>query len=202
MWHSGPMQQDSDVALLTVTATARTLDTNLRAAEKAVRTRLLGPVYANERALMVGADAVETLGERRLTRLEDMPPALIVKVDQRRSIDDDPSDWTRRTGQRRRAWFGFDAAALTGDATERAELVAAWTRWWQVAEPESVVGKHVVALIAQWPADVRRIVGIVPRSDTTQVALVTEDAEADVRSQWLSARLAGLPGASTTRHRV
>lgn len=158
-------------------------------AVRIMNTGLAGTVYADGSRSAVAREAVEALAKRSERDLAELPPALILRVDEPEEVDDP------ETG---RKWKGWHAKA------SRDEQLAGVTARWYVNQANLLVGQLLVVSISGFVVDVGRISGANQfESDRSWSFTIAEPDELDSQSnEWRNIRTRMPGGGGILRHRL
>jgi hypothetical protein len=181
------------------------LNIGTKAAIRLIRTGLAGPLYRFVQYETVERSRLEVLADPAIwpvRNLDDMPPAFVVRVGppDERDAEDFPGP-PSPDGSRphwKRSWKGWHKDA------PRSEQLAGVTRWWEIREPEQLIGLLFVATVSGFTVEVGRIKGARPSGrDTTWAFDVTDPPEEDAEaSAWRNVRTKQPPGGPRLRHGI
>jgi hypothetical protein len=148
---------------------------------------VIGPRYTDGQRLMVERDRVEALAERPTKNLDELPPALVLRVGPPQEDPDDDS----------RDWLGWRGQEASNDKRR-----AGVSRWWRVHEADRLAGQLFVVTVSGFVVDVARIDGA--SSDGSRWAFRLSDPEADDTDvePWRAVRLRATAGGAVIRHRL
>ncbi|GEM_PF-4117828 len=181
------MQTAELIELMGPPAVAERLGMARPSALQLIEAGVVGPRYTDGQRLMVERDQVELLAKRQPKNLDELPPALVLRVGPPQKDPDDDS----------RDWFGWRDQEPSKDKRR-----AGISRWWRVHEADLLTGRLFVVTVSSFAVDVARINGA--SSDGSRWAFSLSDPEADDTDAeaWRLVRLKANAGGAVIRHRL
>jgi hypothetical protein len=158
-------------------------------AVRIMNTGLAGSVYTDGSRSTVACTEVDALANRCERDLSELPPALILRVDEPEEVDDPEAG---------RNWKGWHAKAA------RDEQLAGITSRWYVNRANLLTGQLLVVSVSGFVVEVARISGASQfASDRSWSFTLAEPDELDAQAnEWRNIRTRMPGGGGVLRHRL